>query len=251
MSSRLHTISFAAILCIVCSALLTLASTGLKQYQLQNMATDRMKNILKSAGLIHPEEKTTPATIHARYADNIEKGWVDAKGNLITETQKEEHDLPVYLHLVDGKMKSYILPVQSKGLWGKIYGYISLDSDGTTVAGFTVYSHNETPGLGGEIEKAWFQNNFKGKKITADDGKFVSVAIAKGKAENTSDPDGLANRVDGISGATLTGRYLTAGLKETLIRYEDFSRKIRNGDRDGPGEGVWDRIRQLFKRSEP
>ena len=32
-------------------------------------------------------------------------------------------------------------------------------ADGQTVAGFSVYQHAETPGLGGEIEKPWFQQN--------------------------------------------------------------------------------------------
>ena len=46
-----------------------------------------------------------------------------------------------------------------------IYGFFALESDGNTVAGITFYDHGETPGLGAECEKPWFQNNFVGKLL--------------------------------------------------------------------------------------
>ena len=95
-------------------------------------------------------------------------------------------------------------------------------------SGFSVFSHSETPGLGGEIESAWFQKNFKGKKIVNAQNKFVSVGIAKGKAENLP-KDKQANYVDGISGATLTGRFLSEGIKQTLIQYDSVSINFRQG----------------------
>lgn len=52
--------------------------------------------------------------------------------------------------------------------------------------------------------------------------QLVSVGIAKGRVENL--PDKLQDHyVDGISGATLTGRYLSEGLEETLTKYESVS----------------------------
>jgi Na+-transporting NADH:ubiquinone oxidoreductase subunit C len=129
----------------------------------------------------------------------------------------------------DNAIRAYILPVHSRGLWGKIEGYIALENDGKTVAGFTVYSQQETPGLGGEIEKAWFQNNFRGKRIVGPDGKFQSVAIAKGRVADRIPPKNQANYVDGISGATLTGRFLSQGLRDTLLAYEKVSINFRKG----------------------
>ena len=112
--------------------------------------------------------------------------------------------LHLYLYREKEKLKAYIIPIESRGLWGKIKGYMALENDGTTVAGFTVYSHSETPGLGGEIEKAWFQKNFIGKKIYNSEGNFVSIAIAKGHVSNLPQAQ-QSHYVDGISGATLTG----------------------------------------------
>jgi Na+-transporting NADH:ubiquinone oxidoreductase subunit C len=106
-------------------------------------------------------------------------------------------------------------------------GYLAIESDGSTISGFTVYKHAETPGLGGEIEKDWFQKNFVGKKIVDQNGDFVSVSIAKGKVSDSIPKEQQANFVDGISGATLTGKYLSAGVKQILEDYEPVSIRFR------------------------
>jgi len=228
MSSYLRSIIFAAVLTVICGSLLTLASTGLKEYQLKNIALDKQKNILKSVGLIHDKKPLSPDTIDKLYAENIKQVWVDVSGKIIPEQNKSQDDLPVYLYVIQNNIQSYIIPVDSRGLWGRILGYLAIKNDGATVSGFTVYSHSETPGLGGEIEKGWFQKNFSGKKILDDRGNFVSVAIAKGLVKDKIHDTRQKNVVDGISGATLTGKFLSAGLKRTLIQYEPLSKKFRN-----------------------
>ena len=55
------------------------------------------------------------------------------------------------------------------------------------------------------------------------------MRIAKGKAAEVVAPDKLANVVDGISGATLTGKYLSGGLKDLLQEYEGLSKQFRAG----------------------
>ena len=227
MSNYAKSIIFAAVLGIVCSSLLTLASTGLKEYQLKNVAIDKHKNILKSVGLISDKQKLSQDAIDRLYKENIRQMWVNPEGKIVSEKKKTENDLLVYLYEKQEKIQSYIIPIDSKGLWGRILGYLAIKNDGTTVAGFTVYSHSETPGLGGEIEKSWFQNNFIGKKILDDAGNFVSVSITKGAVKDKIPESKRKNFVDGISGASLTGKFLSAGLKETLLEYEPLSKRFR------------------------
>ena len=112
-----------------------------------------------------------------------------------------------------------------------------------SVSGFTVYSHQETPGLGGEIEKNWFQKNFEGKTILDDQGNFVSVTIAKGAVKGQIPESRQKNFVDGISGATMTGKFLSGGLKETLNQYEPLSERFRKN------EIKWTRLIKLFMRN--
>ena len=223
-ANRIHAIKFAVTLSVVCCLLITGASTGLKSFQQENRTLDRQKNILKAAGIITPDDKPSRAQIQSLFQEKIHEAAVDADGNFMEKGQGR--GLSIYLYREEGILKAYVIPIESRGLWGKIKGYIALEGDGETVAGFTVYSHSETPGLGGEIEKAWFQKNFVGKKIFNAANEFVSIGIAKGGVDALPEASRI-NHVDGISGATLTGKYLTQGLKKNLERYEAVSVRLR------------------------
>jgi Na+-transporting NADH:ubiquinone oxidoreductase subunit C len=228
MSDNLRSLLFAVVLCLVCSTLLTAASSGLAPYQKENVQLDRQRNLLKSVNLIDPETKYPAEEIRRRYAENIRKIYVGRDGEVLSEDNYPPESLPVYLYQEKESVEAYIIPIDTRGLWGKIRGYMALDADGSTVTGFTVYQHSETPGLGGEIEQRWFQENFVGKKIVSRYGDFVSVSVAKGKASESVPAERQEHYVDGISGATLTGRFLTAGLKDVLSQYEPVSVRFRN-----------------------
>ena len=225
-NSKKNVILFSLLLSVVCSLIITVSAVGLKGFQEANMALDKKINILKAVGLIK-NKKPSKKDINALYDAHIKEAMVDSQGKII-ETYAPD-SLNLYFYQDEGRIKGYIIPINTRGLWGKIQGYLAFENDGQTVSGFSVFSHSETPGLGGEIESAWFQKNFKGKKILNSQDKFVSVGIAKGKAENL--PQDLQNHyVDGISGATLTGKYLSEGIKETLMKYDSVSISFRQKD---------------------
>jgi len=229
MSGNLKSLLFALILCIVCSLLLTGASSGLRPWQERNALTDRHRNVLRAAGLLEEGRSFSAAEVERLYRERIRELQVDPAGRILerTDSPKDAAGLPIYLSVEGEEIIGYIVPIDSRGLWGPIQGYLALDRDGATVKGFAVYQHAETPGLGGEIEKRWFRDNWVGKKIVTREGRFVSVGIAKGRAEETVPKEKQLNYVDGISGATLTGKYLAAGIKDTLSRYEPVSIKFR------------------------
>ncbi|MBF0200250.1 MAG: FMN-binding protein [Desulfamplus sp.] len=229
MKNRIYALKFAAILCVVCSTLITGASVGLKGFQIDNMEVDRQKNILKAAGVIEPgdDREISKAMVRQIYDNSIEE--IEENGLTLYLYKGDDGSPPDKTDVIpmeSGAIKAYVIPIESKGLWGKIKGYMAFENDGMTVAGFTVYSHSETPGLGGEIEKAWFGKNFVGKKIVDASGGFVSISIAKGETGSLP-PGQRENHVDGISGATLTGKYLTQGIRENLKMYEPVSLKFR------------------------
>jgi Na+-transporting NADH:ubiquinone oxidoreductase subunit C len=227
MSNMVKSIVFALVTAVVCSLLLTAASAGLKGFQRENVEVDQKKNILRAVGLIQEETPYTKAAIKQIYADNIQAFHVSHNGAIVDRNAPVKNTLPIYVYVKNDQIESYIIPINSSGLWGRILGYLALENDGSTIAGFTVYKHSETPGLGGEIEKRWFQKNFKGKKILDRHGNFVSISIAKGALSPSFPKEKRPNYVDGISGATLTGKYLTAGLKSALRTYEPVSIKFR------------------------
>lgn len=228
MSESRKSIVFAAIMAVVCSVLLTVAATVLRPFKLHNIAIDMHKNILKSVQLLEPDKPYDDQWIEDTYKKNIQCLYVDEAGAIVEEKKRGRTDLPLCLYRPAEEIEAYIIPINTRGLWGKIEGYLALEKDGSTVKGFTVYKHNETPGLGGEIEQAWFQKNFQGKKITNRGGNFVSISIAKGAVLESLPEEQKEHFVDGISGATLTGKYLTAGFKEILQEYEPVSIKFRS-----------------------
>jgi len=66
-----------------------------------------------------------------------------------------------------------------------------------------------------------------GKHIVDDQGKLTSIQVSKGKVDPTSKV--AIHEVDGISGATMTGRGVTAFLAKDLEEYEPFFEHIRKG----------------------
>ena len=228
MSDAMRTLLFAAAIGVVCSLSLTAASSGLKVFQQENALVDRQRNVLKSVGALDPQRRYRSDEIRALFEKAIKSIYVDPDGRVVTADAAGGSTLPLYLFMKDDQVQSYILPVDSRGLWGRIYGFLAIRNDGRTVAGFSVYQHSETPGLGGEIERPWFQQNFVGKQIVDAQGELVSVGIAKGAVADVVAADRQGNYVDGISGATLTGRYLSEGLQEILLTYEPVSKQFRN-----------------------
>lgn len=137
----------------------------------------------------------------------------------------------IHIWKPEGPVKAYVIPIQGKGLWDVIKGYLALEPDLNTVMGITFYEHKETPGLGSRITEDWFKNQFIGKKILDQKGNLVSVTVSRGKYLGND----TEHFIDGISGATLTGDGVTRFLHQTLADYESFFKTLRQQDQPGRG----------------
>ena len=225
-SNAFKTFQFAILMCVVCSFALTGAAVGLKSFQEKNMMIDRQKNILKALNLYDNSIKMTGEDVEKTYASKVKEFFVDEKGSLT----KSVTSLPIFIVGSLDNVEKYAVPFKAYGLWSWIYGYVALDSDAETIIGMTVYDHKETPGLGGEVEKAWFQNQYIGKKVTDINGEFVSVGVVKGKVKDANlKEESIVNYVDGISGATITSKGVERDMKADLQLYELFSKSLRRG----------------------
>jgi Na+-transporting NADH:ubiquinone oxidoreductase subunit C len=228
------------LLTIIVSSLLSITSTNLASIQKNNKDIDQKRNILESIGL--NISKLNSENIIEEYNNRIRNVVLDINGNIVDDIKfnllnahedkrtgeinyfiDQNEYLPAYQSL---NPPAFIIPISGKGLWSTLYGYFALANDYNTVKGITFYEHGETAGLGGEIEKKWFRDNFIGKKIYNDKGELVSIIVVKGKASDKLDED-LIHGVDGISGATITSKGVTALLKRDLNRYKIFMDKNR------------------------
>ncbi len=232
MHSNQYTLIYAAVLSIVTAIVLAVAAEGLKPLQDSNIALDIRSNILKAVRL----DYTDRDKINEIYESSIEELVVNTAGEVEDEKPVQidlknqinidpaERKLPLYIYTGEDNKKYYIIPLRGTGLWGPIWGYISLEEDFNTVYGAIFDHKGETPGLGAEIAEYPFQKQFQGKKIMEGD-KFVSVNVLKSTYKS---PLGPEHRVDGISGGTITSDGTDDMLENGLAPYVSYFDKIEN-----------------------
>lgn len=234
VNSVANTIKVALGLCVVCSIVISSAAVMLKPMQTANQILDRNKNILIASGMFDPATHGN-ADVARMFAEFTPKMVDLDSGRYLTEEemqrlglnpqtydQKSARNDPALSDALsgaediasvrrrakyatvyviegsDGSYQSLVLPVSGYGLWGIMYGYLALESDGNTIRGIGFYEHQETPGLGGEISNPRWQAQWPGKQVFGTEGD-VAFRVVKGGGSGDF-------AVDGLAGATLTSR---------------------------------------------
>lgn len=223
-----YTFIFATVLVVVVGAVLAFAATSLQPLQYENMRQEKMQNILTTVGIqtdrVGAEEIFNEVITEQIVLNNqgeVREGVEAFEVDLAKELKKDpaEQSFPLYVANVEGE-KYYIIPLRGSGLWNAIFGYIALKDDVNTIKG-AVFDHlGETPGLGAEITQEWFRHRFDDEKIF-DDGEFVGVSVVKGYSSPSKDD----NKVDAISGATITGDGVSNMISERLRHYLPYFEK--------------------------
>jgi len=224
MRSNFYVLSFMAGITIILGFMLSFAAASLKDKQDFNIEIDIKKNILSSLNI--PTDKSVKLSqndIQNLYDEEITTLSIDASG-----IKSDNGALTVYVAMNQMQPTGYAIPISGKGLWSTIYGYIALEPDGETVKGINFYQHGETPGLGGELEKDWFTSNFIGKKIYNSEGELVGITIIKGQVNRNN--KNAIHQVDGISGATLTGKGMNQFIAHDLNIYKPFLDRVKAGE---------------------
>lgn len=231
--SNAYTIIYIIVMVAVVGTLLALTSMALKPKQTANAEADKMKQILAAVHVT-----PAPGQVKADFDKYITRQLVvNAEGQEIEgdafdiSVEKEskmadadKRKLPVYECTMPDGAKKYILPVYGAGLWGPIWGYIAVDSDGSTIYGAFFAHQGETPGLGAEIEKPAFSNQFDSKALFKD-GSYVPVEVIKA-GQKPANPH--ADYVDAISGGTITSKGVSDMINNCLTPYEAFLSNISN-----------------------
>ena len=236
-NSNSYIFLFSSVMVVVVAVLLSTASTGLAPLQKKNVRVEKMRNILQSVNVESDTENaenlfdqyiTGQVVLNAKGLEaegSVTAFDIDLKEELDkARTGNADQQLfPLFVGNKDGKTY-FIIPLRGKGLWGPIWGFISLEQDLSTVYGASFGHKSETPGLGAEIETPAFQQQFTGKKIFDENGKFVSVEVIKGNAA-PENPHG----VDAISGATVTSIGVSEMLESILEKYIPYFEKRKSG----------------------
>ena len=230
--SNTYIILYSIAITVVCGGLLAFASMSLKERQDANIAQEQKKNILASVLTLKEEDNITELYksqvkgFVIDYDGNVKDGMTPEQVDVAKQYKKDpkERLLPVYefRSKVNPDMVEYaVMPVYGYGLWNSIWGFVAVKSDFNTIQGVKFQHAGETPGLGARIESDEIQERFKGKTVF-ENGSLMSITIQKGEGNNYgSNP----HKVDGMSGATLTGKGVNNMLKDYLACYENYLKK--------------------------
>ncbi len=225
-----YTFIYASVMVIIVAAILSFTAEALKPIQQNNIKIEKIQNILSSVGI-----ESTPEN-----AEELFKQYIPEENRLVIGTDgklkdgvafdiklKEElakapadRALPLYIADVNGE-KKIVIQLLGTGLWGPIWGYISLNDDYNTIFGATFDHKGETPGLGADINKPWFQEQFKGKTIF-EGANFLSITVHKGGKGAAERAGNTQHGVDAISGGTITSKGLEAMVKTNLENYVNY-----------------------------
>lgn len=238
--SNTYIITFSVILTVVLGLLLSGTAQLLGPRQQEAIALDKKKQIL--GAVISGDEiaAMSPQEVNEYYGSHIGATVVDINGKEVTEQggvavsaenvdvaknykkPAEDRLYPVFIYHEEGDLnavKSYILPLYGAGLWDAIWGYMALDTDMNTVGGVTLAHAGETPGLGARITTPDVQARYQGKEIFDESGELVGVQMQKGEGKDySSDP----HKIDGMSGATITGTGVNNMVKNYLDHYKAY-----------------------------
>ena len=223
--SNIYILIYIVVLVLVTGAALAFTSVWLKDRQNENIAMDKMRQILASIRLAPADEDVTAtfdSIITSQFIINSAGEQIAGVAFDVNVAEQvalpvESRELPVYVAtLPDGEVK-YILPAYGAGLWGPIWGYVSLNSDRSTIYGAYFAHQGETPGLGAEITKPQFTDQFENKCLIHDNAFYPISVIKKGQK-----PEPGSDYVDAVSGGTITSRGVAAMLDNSLAPYTYF-----------------------------
>ena len=232
-----YTIIYSIVMVVIVAAVLAFVSLSLKDKQNENISNEKQQYLLASVGL----------GADANFAEVIKEAIVvDGNGkvvntattdiakseafNISTSEQtsllkdgapKEELRLPVFIADLPDGSQAYIFSAYGAGLWGPIWGWVSLKTDLSTIVGVKFDHSGETPGLGAEIATPKFAGQFTGKEMFTE-GEFTSIAIVKGSAK-----EGSTNEVDAISGGTITSKALDASIRMWMEAYLPYIKSLQ------------------------
>ena len=158
-------------------------------------------------GLYDEKEKISNLELHKRFTEKVNEPDASSGG--------------AYSFTDSGKIIAYALPISGRGFWAPIKAVIGIEADGKTITGIAIYQQNETPGLGAEIAKPEFRDQFNGKVMLL--GKKPLSFKRPGASLDKSS-------VHAITGATQTSVRLEKIINDALRAWQKQKSNKSKGD---------------------
>ena len=239
-NSNIYTVIYTTVIVTLVAAVLAIVSQSLKSRQEANEKADTISQMMTAAKFATKAElqKMGNTAVLAKYAEEIGQAFiVGPDGKKVSdlpldkvyspkELKKQNYnikgagtaEIPVFIF----KNGTTVVPVYGAGLWGPVWGYIAFEPNSNTIKGAYFDHESETAGLGAKIkDDPEFQNEFVGEK--ADFSNANIFDIVKGGAPKEADGSSVIdNKIDAITGATMTSNGLDAAIDTWLGAYSAF-----------------------------
>ena len=247
-NSNVYTVVYTTVIVVIVAALLAFVSQSLKSRQDANEKAETISQMLTAAqyGTKADLDKLSNTAKLDKYAQEIDNAYtINLEGEKLSDlpadkvySPKElkrqnynikgganktaEPELPVFVF----KNGNVVVPIYGAGLWGPIWGYIAFQKGTPVIKGAYFDHESETAGLGAKIkDDPAFQAEFVNE--VADFSSANVFDIVKGGAPKDASGNSLIdNKIDAITGATMTSQGLDAAIDTWLAAY---SKHLGNG----------------------
>lgn len=129
--------------------------------------------------------------------------------------KREIEGMTFYLGKREGEITGVAFSSRGEGYGGFITIIMGVSPEDDSITGIEILEHSETPGLGANIEKEEFKNQFKEKSLV--NSKLVDgrLAVKKDKGD-----------IDALTGATISSRGVTEAVDKGLKIFLKYKEQI-------------------------
>jgi Na+-transporting NADH:ubiquinone oxidoreductase subunit C len=216
----------------VVAVILSILATSLAPQIAKNNETKKQMDLLASIGV--ESTRANAKDMYQKYIGSNPSYVINNKGEVLEgnafdidikaqhrdkNISEDEKKFPLFIAKKDGQTL-YIVPVIGKGLWGPIWGYLSLKDDKRTISGVSYGHQGETPGLGAEISQKFFTDRYVSEVVADESLNFTPIMVVKDGSGNAP------SKVDGITGGTITSKGVEEMVNRTMQIYLNYLKTI-------------------------
>ena len=243
-NNNIYTVIYTTVIVVVVAAVLAFVSQSLKGKQEANEKADTISQMLTAAqfGTKAEFQKIGNTAVLEKYAGQISEAFtVSLDGQKLADLELDkvyspselkrqnynikggpnktgDAELPVFVF----KNGITVVPVYGAGLWGPIWGYIAFEKDLKTIVGAYFDHESETAGLGAKIkDDPAFQAEFTGEQADFTTSNVFDI-VKGGSPKNPDGSEIIDNKIDAITGATMTSNGLDAAIDTWLAAYAPY-----------------------------
>ncbi len=189
--SMLYTMVFTFLISFVLVMLLAFSNEATREQVRLNQQLNRSRAVVNALGIDYETEE-----------ELLE----------IFEDLEFNEETGIFTTTVD-EQTAHAYEFNGSGLWGPINGVIAVTADLERIIGLEIVQHNETPGLGGRIEEAAYQQQFRGLVIPSDLDFDLNPA---------GDSPQDSGQIDAVNGATRTSEAMVSTINDQIRQLEEI-----------------------------